>query len=203
MSYKKAMRVIFPLAFTFFSACTTLPAPEAANNVNLSWQTRENELMQIPGWHINGAVAIQETNKATSASLTWDQRDKNNYTLLLQGPMGAGAAKVIGTPSEVTLTTGHQQTYVAKTPETLLAKQTGWNLPVSYLYYWVRGIPAPYLPAETTYDKYHHLTSLTQAGWQVNYLQYTAVGKLDLPTKITLEKKPFRLKLVISQWQLL
>lgn len=177
-----------------------MPASQAPNNDQLSWQQRETQLTNLSSWSVNGAIGIQQQNQANSASLYWQQNGKSNYVLNLQGPLGAGAMKITGRPGQVTMLTGKNQTYTATSAETLLKQQTGWYLPVGNLYYWAKGLPVPGVPATKTYDQYHHLTQLSQQGWQINYQKYTAVGNIDLPSKITLKKSPFTIKLIFSKW---
>ena len=51
------------------------------------------------------------------------------------------------------------------------------------------------------FDAYHHLVSLTQQGWNISYVNYTAVNGIDLPSKIILEHSALRVVIVITAWQ--
>jgi len=194
---------IFILCFSaLLSACATMPATQAPNNDQVSWTQRESQLTSLTNWTVNGAISIRNQSEANSANLYWQQYGKNNYTLNLQGPLGAGAMKITGSPGHVTLLTGKDKTYSASSAESLLKAQTGWYLPVGNLYYWAKGLPVPGIAATTQYDQYHHLSQLNQQGWQITYQRYTAVGNLDLPSKIILQKSPFTIKLIFSQWKI-
>lgn len=195
-------RILILCAAFILTACTTMPASQAPNNQQIPWQQRETQLTNLSAWTVNGAIGIQQKNQANSASLYWQQSNQNNYVLNLQGPLGAGAMKITGTKQQVTMLTGKNKTYTAPNAETLLKAQTGWYLPVSSLYYWAKGLPVPGIPATKKYDQYHHLSQLTQQGWQISYLRYTAVGTIDLPSKIILKKAPFTIKLIFSQWKI-
>ena len=78
----------------------------------------------------------------------------------------------------------------------------GWQLPVTNLYFWVRGLPAPNSSASTTFDPYHHLIELEQQGWQIQYERYTAIQGIDLPSKLRLKRGQLQVKIVISSWKL-
>jgi outer membrane lipoprotein LolB len=197
--YRSLAIMSFIIALT---GCSTLPATKTANNLNSSWDSRQKALSALNTWQTKGAVAFKQGNEGTSASLYWEQIDKEHYTLILQGPLGAGAIKINGLPSSVTMTSQDNQTITAPSAEELLKTQTGWSLPVSYLYYWARGLPVPTLAAEIDYDTYHHITELKQAGWDIRYLQYTAVNDIDLPSKMTLQQSSFTTRLIFSQWTL-
>lgn len=199
---EKFKRILILCISVNLAACATMPASQAPNNQQISRQQRETQLVNLSSWTVNGAIGIQQQNKANSASLYWQQTNQNNYVLNLQGPLGAGAMKITGTKQQVTMLTGNNKTYTATSAEALLKTQTGWYLPVSSLYYWAKGLPVPGVQATKKYDQYHHLAQLTQQGWQISYLRYTAVGTIDLPSKIILKKAPFTIKLIFSQWKI-
>ncbi|MAZ38555.1 MAG: outer membrane lipoprotein LolB [Legionellales bacterium] len=194
-------KIVAPLLALLLTACATMPASKSANNQTITWTKRESQLLTLTHWQANGAMSIKQNNKATSASLYWTQQGQNNYTINLQGPLGTGAMKITAQPGKVTLLQADKQPQSASTAEALLKAQTGWYLPISNLYYWVRGLPVPNVPANKKYDQYHHLQSLQQQGWLINYQRYTAVNNLDLPSKLILQKKPFTIKIIISQWK--
>ncbi|OGT31858.1 MAG: outer membrane lipoprotein LolB [Gammaproteobacteria bacterium RIFCSPHIGHO2_12_FULL_35_23] len=178
------------------------PAIMLPNNQVTTWPLRQQALMRINNWQINGAVAIRTPQKALSASINWLQQGACCYQLHLFGPLDIGAISLIGSSYEIILKESNGKIYTASNPEQLLQTQLGWQLPLTNLYYWVRGLPAPGISATTTFDKFNHLSSLQQQGWQINYLSYTSVGKNDLPSKIFMQNGAISVRLIISQWQL-
>lgn len=200
---KKILGTITAVALsTSLVACTTVaPAPKQAANQNINWTSREASLHAINVWSLRGSIGIRKANEAWSATVAWRQTT-NNYVLNIVGPMGAGSARLNGSPSQVTLTDDKGHVSQAATAEELLQRQMGWEMPVANLYYWVRGIPAPGGGGAKRFDRFHHLTSLSQDGWHIEFQRYTAVRGLDLPSKITLSKGDFRIRMVINQWQL-
>lgn len=196
------------LAFSIFlTACTSMPAKQGPLNQKLTWPQREAQLNQIEAWTVHGAIggaALTANNQpqSFSASVVWEQ-NKNHFDMHLFGPLGVGMTQLIGTATNLTLITSKGQRIQANDPETLLQQELNWSLPVSNLIYWVRGLPAPNMPAEKQFDQYHHVTELKQQGWTIDYLHYTAVnGRYDLPSKIVMQRPNLALRLVISAWQL-
>lgn len=183
------------------SSCITLPADQGALHQNVSWPTRVKHIEKIQAWQLYGAIAIKTSQAGQAASFNWQQQANQHYTIGLYGPLGAGRVTLIGTPNQVSLTANGKQ-YHAKTPESLMQDVLGWQLPVHNLYYWIRGIPAPNLPATRQFDAANRLSKLEQQGWQVTYLQYTGVNGVDLPTKIMLKNQQLSVKVVLSSWQL-
>lgn len=184
------------------ASCATLPEQPIALNQFLSLQDRAARLASIQTWNIKGVMAIRTNagSEGGSAHLEWQQRQQR-YTLMLWGPLGADAIKITGQPGHVSLETANGKKFSASSPELLLVQQTGWQLPMTSLYYWIRGLPVPGLPARKQLDAYHHLVSLHQQGWTVDYLRYGAVNQVDVPSKISLQNWRLQVKIIINQWQ--
>lgn len=201
------MRILFYYIFVlilsiWLGGCSTVKeASQPAQNKTTTWDNRVGVLSNIQSWNIEGMIAIrnQVKNDSGSANLKW-QQNKQNYTMLFYGPMGAGSQKLTGGPGKVLLEMADGKKATAASPEALLASQTGWRLPVSSLYYWVRGLPVPDLPAEKKFDTFNHVTQLSQQGWLIQYLRYTSVNRIDVPTKIMLVNPQMSVKMIISQW---
>lgn len=197
----RILRITLLISTILLASCATTPSAIAPQNQTVSWDNRVQTLSDIQNWDLKALIAIRTQADAESASLSW-QQNKQNYTLNLFGPLGSNAFLLKGTPSKVTLQNPKGQTFSAVTPELLLAQQTGWQLPVSYLQYWIRGLPVPNLPAEKHFDAYNHLSELTQQGWKVQFLRYTSTSHVDLPSKIFINSPNLSVKIIISRWQL-
>jgi outer membrane lipoprotein LolB len=50
------------------------------------------------------------------------------------------------------------------------------------------------------FDAYHHLLTLSQQGWTIQYQRYSNVQGVDVPTKILLKNGELRAVIVISTW---
>ena len=188
-------------AIALLSSCATTRHGSAENEL----QTREQrslELAEITAWKISGALAIREPGDAWSATVNWLQNGNKNYVLKLLAPAGMGTVKVVGNPTTVTLTDSNKQTFTAPTGEVLLEQQTGWYIPVSNRFYWIRGVEVPGLPANKKLDKYKHLASLSQQGWTIDYLRFTNVNGVDLPSKLSLSYQNLQIKLIIKRWEI-
>lgn len=181
------------------TACATMPAKQAARNENLTWPQRQAQLQTINEWHLTGALAYRTPKEGQSASLVWQQTQKQ-YQINVFGPLGVGRISLLGTLGKNVVLTRDGKTFTAHTPEALMQQQLGWHLPISNLYYWVRGLPAPGITKSVQFDAFHHITNLVQQGWIISYERYTAVNGTDLPSKFTLQHGNLTVKVVISQW---
>lgn len=183
------------------SGCTSLSVLSVAHAPfhKQSWQQRRHALTRIRSWNIDGAFSIRQMNKSTIASYIWQQRG-NSYNIRIHSSLDIYTADIAGRPNYVTLQRSNQQRFSARTPEQLMQKQLGWHLPISSLYYWMRGLPAPG-KYQAKFDTFGHLIYLQQAGWQIQFSNYISVGKVDLPRTLQLNSERFAVKIVIKHWK--
>jgi outer membrane lipoprotein LolB len=191
---------IFALS-VFLAGCSTLEQTATGPIGHpMTWKARSAQLEQVQSWTAIGSVSIQHAEKTDMASLQWDQQNER-YRFALFGPLGFGSVEIQGQPGRITLTQSNKPPLLAATPELLMQHQLGWQIPIVQLYYWARGLPAPGLPAKTTFDAYNHLIKLEQAQWIIEYPEYMPVGEVDLPRKMQLTSKNLKIKLVTREWR--
>lgn len=186
------------LASGLISACV---APRMDAPVNENWQARRNVLAAITTWEFTGRIGVRDENEAHSSRIRWRQQD-DDYVINLWGTLNAGATEITGSPTLVTLVQEGKEPLLAATPEELVAEQLGYELPVSQLSYWIKGIPAPGSTGTPSFNEENHLIALEQDGWSVQYLAYTNYDTESLPTRIRIEKSPLRLDFVRLDWTL-
>jgi outer membrane lipoprotein LolB len=166
---------------------------------HMQWSARQRQLQEITDWNIQGALGITYKNKTEILSFSW-QRQQPNYRINLHGPMHLASIHISGDANSATLQKSATNTITASSPEELLRQQVGWELPLSNLNYWIRGLPMPtansasmlnpsnqqQAAAKLKFDAYNHLVQLIQDGWQINYSNFRSFNGIDLPTKIYL-----------------
>lgn len=197
-----------PLNRTFFSAsllslllagCAGAPRMDAP--VNADWQARQALLDALTLWEFTGRIGVRDDKESHSSRIRWQQQGAN-YVINLWGTLNAGATEITGRPGEVILEQEGKPPLTAETAEDLVYDQLGYELPVAQLTYWIKGIPAPAGESSQTFNAEHHLISLEQDGWLVQYLGYTNYATESLPTRIRIEKPPLRLDFVRLDWTL-
>lgn len=197
-TFKKFLPVLFLIAG--ISACANITPPEAPDS-STPWQKRQATLSQIKNWNLSGKIAVITKQDSGSASIDWSQRAQR-FDINLYGPVFTSGIKLNGSQGNVTMTTGSGQKYTANTPEQLLSERFGWRLPVSYMRYWIRGLPVPGLAQKNTYDKSHRLSSLRQGGFLVEFQRYTRSDGFDLPQRIIIQTNGFKSKIFVYKWQI-
>lgn len=122
-----------------------------------------------PRFAIIGKIGITtitpEGKKAGSAFYTWGQ-DGQRFAIHLTGALGMGAIHILFDGDTASLTSDNT-TILAKTPEELLSKATGWQAPISQLPYWIMGRSAPNDSNPVIIN--HQLVKTSHSDWTVNF----------------------------------
>lgn len=166
------------------------------------WSKHRDQLRQLTDWQLAGKVGIKSAKDSGSGTLFWLQRGAY-FDLRLSGPLGRGAARLTGrSGASVVLEVSEEGRFEADTPEELLESRMGWRLPVSHLFWWIRGIPVPEHPSRVRLNASGQLAGLDQDGWHVEYGSYVQQDELWLPERIKLEGPYLSITLVVKEWQL-
>lgn len=193
--------ILTGIACLLIAGCASFQPTPPPSQKTIPWETRKAALERIKNWDAKGSVSIQYKQKTDIASMNWHQENQH-YNIALSGPLNFGSVEIVGAPGKVTFKQGNRPPVKAASPERLIAQQMGWQIPVSNLYYWLRGIPAPGSDAKTQFDNTGRITHMTQQGWTIEYAEYMGVGAVDLPKKIYLTHPDLKIRLVIRQWNL-
>lgn len=194
--------LLLPLFALLLTGCAGLGPQESVEGPGNAedWKTHKARISHIDGWQISGKIGIRAPQDSGSGTLFWLQR-QDYFDIRLSGPLGRGATRLTGRPEAVTLEVAGQGRFEAQSPEALVESQLGWQLPVSNLLWWVRGLPAPDSRSRISLDNNGRLATLQQDDWSVQYLGYEEEDGLDLPSRIKLEGRNLQITLVIKDWQ--
>lgn len=156
---------------------------------------------EYAAWGLRGRVSLVRGEQGWHAGMRWDEA-AGSYHLNLAGPLGQGAVQIDGdtTAGMVRLQTADGQEYATRDADALVMSVTGWQLPVTGLRYWVRGIPAPGGEARFTTDEQGRLVRLEQDGWDIRYNRYQALAGHDWPTRMRLKTEDISVTLVVDEW---
>lgn len=180
------------LTLTWLTGCSPMQTPKTqAAPKAVAWQS----------WEATGVVGFRDSKQASSAHFDWQQHSASAFDLRLQGIMGIGALAIHATAQGVSAKNAKGKTVTAATPEALVAQETGWQLPVSYLYYWMRGVPVPGMAATSNKNPNGQLVQLKQAGWTVVYQSYSQAGNASLPSRVVLTQPALTVTVIVNQWQ--
>jgi outer membrane lipoprotein LolB len=184
------------IVLTLLAACATRPpAPRP------SWPARLATLRALPHFDLSGRIAVSTGADGFSAGMRWSQQD-TDATIDLLAPLGFGAAHIElhGEQLKITTSRGERLEREAATAE--LASMLGFEPPLASLRYWMLGASDPATAAEETLDLQQRLVHLVQDGWRIDYADYAQVRGQWLPRRLTVQREPLRLRLVIESWRL-
>src|SRR3989344_3456349 len=145
---------LFFLIFLLLGAC----APQQLSFQVVSPNIRQAQLSQLQQWMITGSFSIQEPSQLVMATYRWEQQH-SDYRIRIFAPLHLSEILIQGKPGQVTLWRSSQDFDSASSPEQLMQQELGWQLPISQLIYWIKGMPAPG-PRITHFDDYGHLAEL-------------------------------------------
>jgi len=188
-------------ALLLLAGCATQP-PALTGDRAAAWLERRVQLSGLDVWRLSGRIAVQMDRDAFSANLFW-QQDSGGYIVRVAAPLGRGTYELRGTADGVRLQTSDNRMLFADDAGTLMRENLGWELPVSGLAWWIRGLPEPGVqPSAMGVDAAGRLNNLTQSGWDVIYRRYESNGDLELPGKMELRNTRLKVRLVINEWSL-
>ena len=84
-----------------------------------------------------------------------------------------------------------------------IVENTGWELPLSALPYWLKGIPSPAYPVESLEldPQTQLLSKLQQDSWEIHYGKYEQFQQFILPTRLDIQRNGTSARLIIRQWR--
>jgi len=177
------------LTVLLMAGCATAPAPRSSQPA-----------AAMTAWQLNGRVSLTRGEEGWHAGLYW-QEQADTFYLRISGPLGQGGFQLNGDARGVVLVDADGQTFAARDADALLADVTGWQLPVTGLRYWIRGLPQPTAgQAQMTRDEAGRIRRLEQSGWDITYNRYQALAGRDWPTRMRLEAADISVTLVVDEW---
>jgi outer membrane lipoprotein LolB len=178
------------------AACQTAPRLEQST----AWQIRENQLLALDHWQLQGRVNARYENESHTPRIRW-QQDEERYTIRLWGTLNAGNTLIEGRPGFVTFDQGGE-VRTASSPEALILEHLGYELPVSQLEYWIKGLPTPDEQHQLELGEFNEVLTMRQSGWTVNYEDYRLFGEYSLPRRIQMSRaeRNIRLTFIGLNW---
>jgi outer membrane lipoprotein LolB len=144
-----------------------------------------------------GRVAVAHCGQGFNAALRWEQ-DGARTVLALDGPLGVGGARVETDGATLTVATSRGEALEGDAARAELERRIGFALPLASLRYWVRGVPAPGVPATEQVDEAtQRLLRLEQSGWVVDYGTPVAGA---LPRRLVARRDATQVRVVIDRW---
>ena len=162
-------------------------------------EARETRLALQPEFALNGRIAVSGQGDGGSGSFVWQQTGAD-FDFSLRSPVARQTWRMRFVDGEASLDGLDGGPRMGVDPETVLADELGWTIPVRALRYWVRGARAPGRPAEIWFDAEGRVARVRQDGWQVDYRDWFSDGDRALPRRVFAERSDARVRLVVERW---
>ena len=189
--------LIISLVIFGLTACSRLPQQQPPVAV----KTPAELLAQKRYWQAEGKIALSVKDYKESGNFDW-QNQGGNFAIRFYGPLGLGAVKLTKEGKIVTFESAKDGTHSAESAEELMQRLAGWQVPISQLQHWIKGIPAPGAIESHQDDPAGQLVQLKQLGWTIDYSGYNLVNGWQLPGKLIASREQVRVVMVIKNWQL-
>ncbi len=178
--------------------CVSAPRPAA---VAQPWPQRLSVLRALNHFELQGRLAASNGTDGFSAGLRWRQQG-SEASVDLTAPLGFGAAHIEFGQDALLVTTSKGVTLDAAAASDELRATLGFEPPLEPLRYWLLGASDPSISAQESLDPQQRLVHLEQAGWQVDYAEYSLVQQQWLPRRLTVTRQSLRLRVVVDAWRL-
>lgn len=181
------------------TACAVRPPQPTATDNSVAVETWTPS--PVPAaWRLSGRTSLRLEDEGVTATVVWDQSG-SEYRIDLRGAFGAGSLRIVGDDDVVRLTTADGERYTADSPRELVRAVTGYDLPVSFLRYWVTGRPVPWLDGRVTPDSAGLPSVIRQSGWRVTYEAFRSVGRYRLPDRVAVAREGMSVRIAIGDWE--
>lgn len=190
------------------AGCAALPERPPVANPENAWQVRQASLASVNAWDIRGRLALRSADEGFQVSLHWI-RDQHVHRIDLTGPLGGGRVRLTQDKNGAELRDANEKLYRDSSVRQLLARTTGWDVPLEGLNFWVLGLPAPEAATKSQLDRWGRLMVLEQQGWEIRFLEYARQGAHELPTRVFVKRvsgamgdTTLEVRLVVEKWSL-
>lgn len=206
MTGRLARRLFVASVIAMLAGCVapqvrpTLP-PEQVAAAEARQLERESTLRQDAQWSLAGRIAVSTGAKGGSGRIDWLQ-DGVNYEVALSAPVTRQSWRMTGDGHGARLEGLGGGPREGSDAALLLREATGWEIPVTALADWVRGLRSEALgPALARYGSDGRLAQLEQGGWMIRF-GWSEVAGADaaLPVRLDAQRGQAKVRLIIDQW---
>lgn len=198
----RALRLWTCLALLAMAGCAGRPAREVVDAGELL-RARAELMRSWPIWSFEGRVAVRDGREGGSGRIRWREGD-GRYEITLRAPVFATTWELAGDATRSELRGAGPRPVQGADPEELLARGTGWHLPVRHARAWVRGLALDPTHARVDESRDGLPAVLVENGWTVEFGQWASPGDglPPMPQRIVARRAPWEVRLAISRWSL-
>jgi len=202
---KTAFSLILFSVLSSLSGCSIFDTQDENTVTNhQNWELTRLQIQEQTHWSLIGKIGVRTSEESLTAAINqWIQINDFFEIDLSSTFFGLGASKLLGNSRFLTLIEAGEEPVSSDQPNTLIEAALGFPLPVTYLPYWIKGLPAPDQTFQIEFNQQGLPSTLKQHHWQLHFSKYHLEQGIPLPGKIKLERNNIRIILAIKKWTLL
>jgi outer membrane lipoprotein LolB len=150
-------------------------------------------------WRATGRLAVKSAAGGFNAHFDWHETGSAT-DLVVEGPFGAGHARIKATPERISVESGAAGTVELTPPfdglNAVLTERIGFSVPLHSVGFWLRGVPDPETPVTAA------AAGFVQADWLIQPEGEWMISRAPgtLPKRVTLVQDTTRIRVAIDQW---
>jgi outer membrane lipoprotein LolB len=182
------------------AGCAGQPRRDASPQDLAQQAAREALLAGQAQWSLEGRIAVSGGGDGGSGQLRWTQAGAETV-FEMRAPVSRQTWRLTASPGSVRLDGLDGGPRTGDDAEALLRSELGWNLPLSNLASWVRGMRGPG-PARVQLDADGLPAAIEQHGWRIEYRAWDRSTDPALPSRVFASRGDQRVRLAVSHWDL-
>jgi outer membrane lipoprotein LolB len=162
---------------------------------------RSAALAALPAWSFEGRIAVSIGGRAGTGRIDWRQ-DGPAYVITVRAPVVRESFKLSGDASLAQLDGLGPEPRLGSDADALLARETGWPIPVSAIRDWIRGAPHG-REARVRRDNAGRPVEIEELGWRIEYRawQPASEGLPEMPTRIVARRGSDEVRVSVARWR--
>ncbi len=191
--------VALSFALLGLAACAPVRLRETPNAPSAQ-RARETRLAPQTRWTLVAHIGVSNRADGGSGELTWKQ-DGETFSFGVRAPVTGKTWTLSGDATHAVLAGVDPQPDTGSDPQRLLRDRLGWDVPLTELRAWIRGLRAPHAPADVEYDARNLPAVIEQDGWKIEYRNWFTDRDPPLPRKVFASKGDARVRVAIESWR--
>ena len=168
-----------------------------------NWANTKHAIQLQTHWSLIGKIGIRTPEDSLTIAINkWAQEGDDFEINLSSTFFGLGASTLEGNSQFVTLTESGEAPIYSEHPNTLMETALNLPLPITFLSYWVKGLPVPGIISKIEFNAQGLPSTIRQHHWKLYFSNYHLEQGIPLPGKIKLEQNNTRIILAIKKWTL-
>ncbi len=193
---------LFGLLSLLLNACSTPQLPITQQSHELAAKLQQHN-QGLNSWDLIASTSLATSETSYSLTVYWHQNG-DQYNLRFDAPFTTGILKIKGRTGFSELTIDNKKTIQGIKPEQLIAEVTPFNIPVTGLTHWIRGIAHKNSAYQLNILSTGDTKNITQDGWLIEYDDWERIHIgtqfYRLPGDIHLKQNALNIRISPSNW---